>query len=948
MSSVVHESGTDDDSPSKVLAEDLREFHISSPLENVKVKKYDFETTVEEIDDGESSTTQETVEAPRGGKKNFKQYLPNHEFSDSKFITRIEDPGNDSSVVGDHSNVIDGSLILRSKNGSSGNGYLKKLEDWSLDDEGTVQRKIGTKNESNKENYDPPQWKHHLLLNGNIDNNNSGNNNKLSNLKAKDPESDLIVTTSFSDISGIPTNTFKNHNSNKSNRMDSGKKSLMEAPIGVRNENKILKYEFNEEIMQHDISEDFADDPAAFANNVFDNMMKKQRSMHQLPNVSGIKGTEESDENLDEGYSTDPVRAAHDVFNGIIKKNKRHSYEFQTVKSKGPRRKISNTTTTTNTSINSNFKIKSLDTEPKKKLEEFESDSSYLGDTPSLMSSPVLQRYSETNSKYEFKLNQELANKKKMTNNVPLIKPEALGLVFNQGTGVWEKPNKTFSSQDISSSRTVDNITTTNNSDITVEEQSEISEREKHKAEPLANYTGMDLSSLDDTPIDTPKINPKFLLRRNENDRTKKLDSILPSSSVNNYEGNKDSKHQSHGDITRISQVFDSSFYQNKQKLISVLTDVITLYQDKKETQWEKIDAIDLANQNLVSLVGMNELLPNLEEIDLKNNEINSLSGLPSGIIILNMSENKLSNNFISLENYQELEDIDLSSNALKFNLNFLSHNKHLKKVNLRYNGVESLNGLGNSRLISLDLRDNSIEGELDFNKIINSENIKCWESIQELRLDGNEITRICNIYRLRNLKKITLLNNPIVEFDIGKDTLPQLEEFEINKNDVLNVRCKKKIFPFPSIRKLKIGWLNLNNMIVEEKQNIPFTLEEIEIIGNTEMGNEKNDKNIEGIKEVIMSLPVGTSKLAIENINLKGKLIEHAEEKLPILQEINFNRCGITSLYELMLFLPNLSITKLTLIDNPLVSNCNRQETQEMEQIIKKACPNLQDLTLN
>lgn len=200
-------------SPSKDLAEGLQSFHISSPAP-------------QRNSDGE--------------KNHLKQYLLNNEFPDSKFL----------SYLGD----------------SESKSYIKRLGDWSMN-YGTVQQrsKSPAKGETNgatgsiavKENLEPPQFKQYLQ------NNQAANNSKQESYR--DPESELILTASLNDISGIPTNTFKRHDHHERRRY-------------LRNSdtNSVAASERSLDEEDEDV------DPALEARGVFDNILKVQKSNYDF------------------------------------------------------------------------------------------------------------------------------------------------------------------------------------------------------------------------------------------------------------------------------------------------------------------------------------------------------------------------------------------------------------------------------------------------------------------------------------------------------------------------------------------------------------------------------------------------------------------------------------------------------------------------------------------
>lgn len=208
-----------EESPSKNLAEELQSFHISSPQ---PVRK---------------PATTDPAAPDMLGRNVMKQYLPNNEFADSKFV----------SYMGD----------------SETKSYIKRLGDWSMD-YGTVQQRA--KSPAKKDN-EVPQFKQYL--NFNLPQKDSKQE------VSRDPESELILTASLNDISGIPTNTFKRHD-HQMRRQHLTKTEVFAQDVGEQEDDE-------------EKGDDLDDvDPALEARGVFDNILKTQKS-----NYDFHQGTEE-------------------------------------------------------------------------------------------------------------------------------------------------------------------------------------------------------------------------------------------------------------------------------------------------------------------------------------------------------------------------------------------------------------------------------------------------------------------------------------------------------------------------------------------------------------------------------------------------------------------------------------------------------------------------------
>ncbi|QLL34140.1 hypothetical protein HG536_0F04660 [Torulaspora globosa] len=221
-----------EESPSKDLAADLQSFHISSPRS------------------GRKPASTDAAAPDMIGRNVMKQYLPNNEFADSKFV----------SYVGE----------------SESKSYIKRLGDWSMN-YGTVQQR--SKSPVKKDN-ELPQFKQYL--NFSLPQKNS--KQELS----RDPESELILTASLNDISGIPTNTFKRHDHQMKRQQLTNTESLSQ---------DVGEQEDEEEKGATDLDDV---DPALEARGVFDNILKTQKSNYDFQQgrdepLAGSRNRYESD-----------------------------------------------------------------------------------------------------------------------------------------------------------------------------------------------------------------------------------------------------------------------------------------------------------------------------------------------------------------------------------------------------------------------------------------------------------------------------------------------------------------------------------------------------------------------------------------------------------------------------------------------------------------------------
>ncbi|CAR26750.1 ZYRO0C00506p [Zygosaccharomyces rouxii] len=833
------------DSPSKNLAEGLQEFHISSP-------------------NGKNNNSRHNGNQE---KLSVKQYLPNNDFADSKFLSFVE--------------------------GSQSKSYVRRLGDWSMS-YGTVQQRPGDSpqhingdnrssfgdgfafnnnndnNNFNDENAETPQWKQYMLMQSQVKAQQRNQrqlqpqqiqqfslpSEKQSSQNGRDPPSDLVLTASLSDISGIPTNTFKRHDRRKNEQSSASRETQ--------------DYEdYNDEDEAEEEEDDI--DPALEARGVFDNILRKQRSNYEL---------------------LPPRKAAV------------HAQPHAQPESAG----------------------------------STDSTSSYFGETPSSLSPADIDLKPPTGKLNNNNNNNRNNNSHNNNNNndngdgdeksevegMKLITPEEMGLVFDNVNGVWYKPAP--KNQDVSSSRTLDSSANHSQSEFTSESsvQKRISKprrqyREEREPSIRNDY---DDEEYDDTPMDVPEINPNFLLKKRQSGKMRY--SSHPESAV---------------DVTTVSQV-NTSFQQSRKELVALLTDAIP----PRGQDWlTQVDYVNLSRRELgPHMVGLDEMLPHLRNINLNHNHLKSLQGIPTGIFELQCSNNELTS--CQLDSLQHLETLDLSHNALNRMGGILSPCLHLRDVNLSHNKIKTLDKeLGKSNLVRLDLSHNEIQGTIDFAKLTKGlPSNSSWFQIEEIDLSNNKIDKIYNVGHLSKLRILKLDGNPLQEV-IERRASNQLRTLSIlgTKGHLKRItmgtggNSSSLLFPFHRLRILKCD----AHKGSRQWKQLSRSLEELWL--------QDGDMNKIPHWEII---PGSLRVLVLMRIKGLYQLPKTFAYRLPSLQELNLRGNELVSCYSLIEALPNLCLVKLDLRENPLTrlkNNSGKDNLKDMINIIKMACNRLSEINI-
>ncbi|CDF90649.1 ZYBA0S07-05952g1_1 [Zygosaccharomyces bailii CLIB 213] len=831
-------------SPSKNLVEGLEGFHISSP----------------------------------GGSKeklNVKQYLPNNDFADSKFLSFVE--------------------------ASQSRSYVKKLGDWSMS-YGTVQQRPGESpqhanvdarssfedgfamnNNNNDENAETPQWKQYMMMQAQTKAKGASKQPLKLQLDqqpshgSKDPASELVLTASLSDISGIPTNTFKRHGRRKIENEISKETQEDDDDDDGGYEQEEENQEEREENLGHGHEEGEEDDidPALEARGVFDNILRKQRSNYELPQPPTHK---------------------------------------QPTSAQLPDSAASSETT-----------------------------SSFFGETPSSLSP------AEPHNPAAMAQAQPFAKQtKKPIEGMKLITPEEMGLVFDNVNGVWYKPAP--KNQDVSSSRTLDS--STNNSEFTTESTSVISKQQyqhhhnhhypdHHRTEQPQEED----EEYDDTPMDAPEINPRFLLKSTQSHDARHGSSITPDSSratgsgLNSVRGPRGSANAASapraassanmpapGDVTTVSQVH-TSFRQSKRELVAVLTDAIP----PRGRDWAtEVLQLDLRRHSLGQVVGLDQMLPSLRECDLSHNKLRSLHGVPPLVTHLRCSHNKLGN--CTLDGLPHLETLHFDHNALTRISSTISGCLHLREVNLSYNKIRLLDReLGASRMLRLDLSHNELEGTIDLAKLSSSEG-DAWQHLEELDLSHNRITKLRNVNSLRRLRVLKLDGNPLQEILEHSATsggnLRTLSVLDTTQKLQRIVSAPSGAFPYHKLRILRCD----SHRGAAHWRALPRSLEELHLQGGDLHKLPHWDV-----------LPGSLRRLTLRAVKGLTALPRSLAWRVPTLQELCLAGNELASLYGLVEALPVLCLVRLDLRGNPVAKG----GLADIDRILRMACARLADVQL-
>ena len=194
------------------------------------------------------------------------------------------------------------------------------------------------------------------------------------------------------------------------------------------------------------------------------------------------------------------------------------------------------------------------------------------------------------------------------------------------------------------------------------------------------------------------------------------------------------------------------------QDLVKNLTDL-----EPYEPYWDYIRSVDLHDRDLKTLHMLDEFCGGVEELDVSDNRIGELNGIPSSVRRLNIRGNSLSDlaawNFL-----YNLQYLDVSDNGLQ-SVKGLCNLVHLRALKADHNEIRNLNGLEDlDGLISLSMRGNALRA-VDFGSFtlyVPSDPTMLALTIHshrlaDLNLRDNELVRASHLDQLPSLRTCDL-----------------------------------------------------------------------------------------------------------------------------------------------------------------------------------------------
>ncbi|CUM45696.1 uncharacterized protein AC631_03758 [Debaryomyces fabryi] len=394
------------------------------------------------------------------------------------------------------------------------------------------------------------------------------------------------------------------------------------------------------------------------------------------------------------------------------------------------------------------------------------------------------------------------------------------------------------------------------------------------------------------------KLSTKNVRKRN-NDSKLEVSFNLPNATDEMDETNHEheSKSSSLNNVTHVSQINDITFSQTKKKLVAVITDVLSVGQNFRSINWGKVTNIAICGYQLDSIKDLNKFLPRLNNVDLSDNSIKFLDGLPSRVLNLNVSHNDIGH-MTSFNRYHDLQHLNISFNNMT-NLSNMTNNIHLTELIAPNNRLVSIDGIKKlENLIKIDVSQNDLMGEINFSsfKLLNlqelniSENsiqslngLECLPSLRILNANENQITNISCMGKHHHLKKMLLKLNNLQRLNL--EPYPFLRCLRIDGNN-LNV-----VTNFSKLKYLEeISCKSQNNSeVIKHMLNGSRDVQKLDLSGNFHF-NFFPDSNINTLNHNMNYNPfLNLNVLVLSAMNL-SKLPTDFASLFPNIRELNLN----------------------------------------------------------
>ncbi|KAK9317709.1 hypothetical protein V1522DRAFT_404006 [Lipomyces starkeyi] len=247
---------------------------------------------------------------------------------------------------------------------------------------------------------------------------------------------------------------------------------------------------------------------------------------------------------------------------------------------------------------------------------------------------------------------------------------------------------------------------------------------------------------------------------------------------------------KSRHDATAVSQL-ESSFSIAVQNLVKILSDIHPF-----EPYWQDITILELQGRDLETLVRLDEWCPQLLNLNVNENNLGYLTGVPESTRVLRAAHN----NFSELTAFgflSNLQYLDLSNNQME-TLDGMSRLVHLREIIVDNNELVNIDGIMQlDGLLRLSIRGNKLE-------TLNFENSNLAR-MEDVDISSNKLRHVSSLERLKNLMLLNLDDNLLS--GVNPDGyLVRLRTLKVCRNEL-------KVFDAAAFPNLRILYLDDNRL---------------------------------------------------------------------------------------------------------------------------------------
>ncbi|KAI8372624.1 hypothetical protein EDC96DRAFT_499992 [Choanephora cucurbitarum] len=228
-------------------------------------------------------------------------------------------------------------------------------------------------------------------------------------------------------------------------------------------------------------------------------------------------------------------------------------------------------------------------------------------------------------------------------------------------------------------------------------------------------------------------------------------------------------------------------------------------------SEWYQLTKLNLSRQNLISICNLDKHFPYLETLQISHNQLKTISGLPSSLIYLHASHNKLSD--VDIYELDRLQHLDVSNNSITA-FEDMSRLKSLRKLDASHNVITSCKSFQNlSGLLSLSLKANCLRRLINFEAVIENNQLESLDvsfnrieylsavenlkQLRELNADHNDIQYVQLTKPMKRLCRLQLCFNRLKSFDMS--LFPDLRVLYLDDNQIQRIIGMSSVTPLGS-----------------------------------------------------------------------------------------------------------------------------------------------------